>query len=245
MRINLHITVSLLICLLLLGSSVDAQLKHKGEVSGKPIGEIQPVKQGTSGQAGAPSQAGPTVINFDDLVTGGLGTGGPIPVTNQYASEGITFNSPVAIDFSKGNAIPGFAHSGTNAIEQCYAAEFCTAPIEIRFDQGQARVKVWVGYDSALLEKTPVILRAFDSSGKQIAQDSDNLNSVGPIPIRIPLEISTINQRNRLLTRSNIARVTVDFLDQNRYTNGLAVDDVEFERVEGVLTDNLPTYTKA
>jgi len=192
-------------------------------------------------QTSIAGQTGTTVINFDDLVTGGLGTGGPISVTNQYASQGVTFNGPVAIDFSKGDSISGFAHSGTIAIEQCYAAEFCTAPIEIKFNQGQSRVKVWVGYDSSLQEKTPVILRAFDSSGKQIAKASANLAEQGPIPIRIPLEVSTSNQRNKLLTRSNIARVTVDFSDNNRYTNGLAVDDVEFER--GVLPD-IPTTIK-
>ncbi len=236
MRTKLYVMAMIFICLLLIESSVDAQLTRENGLSSMPIDKIQPVEQ-----QGNANQAGPTVINFDDLVTGGLGTGGPMPVTNQYASQGVTFNSPVAIDFSKGNAIPGFAHSGTNAIEQCYAAEFCTAPIEIKFDQGQARVKVWVGYDSRIDQKTPVVMRAFDSSGKQIAQDSDNLNSYqGPIPIRIPLEVSTINPKNRLLTRSNIARVTVDFADETRYTNGLAVDDVEFQRVEGILPENEP-----
>jgi hypothetical protein len=230
---------ALFICFLLLVSSVNAQLTRRDAATNVPIGEIQPVKQ-----PGIAGQAGPTVINFDDLVTGGLGTGGPIHVTNQYASQGVTFNSPVAIDFSKGDAIPGFAHSGTNAIEQCYAAEFCTAPIEIRFDQGQARVKVWVGYDSKIQEKTPVILRAFDASGNQIARDEENLAEQGPIPINIPLEVSTINQRNPALTRSNIVRITVDFRDENRYTNGLAVDDVEFERVEGILPENMPESVK-
>lgn len=199
----------------------------------------QPIK--TPGEA---VQAGPTIINFDDLVAGGLGTGGPIAVTNQYASQGVTFNSPRAIDFSKGTAIPGFAHSGTNAIEQCYSQEFCTAPIEIRFSQGQARVKVWVGYDTTNNEKTPITLRAFDSSGKQIARDSENLMEGGPAPIQIPLEVSTINKRNPALTRSSIVRVTVDFEDKNRFTNGLAVDDVEFERAEGILPENLPQLVK-
>jgi len=209
-------------------------------ITGVLTEELQPSKQTSTA-----SQAGPIVINFDDLSTGGLGTGGPILVTNQYGSHGVTFNGPVAIDFSKGTAIPGFTHSGTNAIEQCYSAEFCTAPIEIKFSQGQSRVKVWVGYDSVLQEKTPVILRAFDSSGKQIAKAEENLAEQGPIPIRIPLEVSTLNQRNRLLTSPSIVRVTVDFLDENRYTNGLAVDDVEFERVEGIMLDNQPTLVKA
>lgn len=204
-----------------------------------PGGRQSPIKTPS-----ATVQAGPTIINFDDLVTGGLGTGGPISVTNQYASQGVTFNGPVAIDFSKGTAIPGFAHSGTNAVEQCYSQEFCTAPIDIRFSQGQARVKVWAGYDTTNNEKTPIILRAFDSSGKQIAKDSENLMEGGPTPIQIPLEVSTINQKNPLLTRNKIVRVIVDFADENRYTNGLAIDDVEFQRQEGILPENEPQLVK-
>jgi hypothetical protein len=239
MRTKLCLIVGLAICLSLLAGFGDSQLTRGAGTTNAPV-KLQPVKQPV-----ASGQPGPTVINFDDLVTGGLGTGGPIHVTDQYASLGATFNNPVAIDFSKGNAIPGFAHSGSNAIEQCYSVEFCTAPIEIKFNQGQARVKVWVGYDSSLGQKTPVVLRAFDTSGKQIAQDSANINEVGPIPIQIPLEISMINQKNRLLTRSNIARVTVSFADTNRFTNGLAVDDVEFERVEGILPETPPVAAKA
>ncbi len=239
MRLKFYVAV-LVICILLFGSSIDAQPTPRAGLTNIPLEDIQQIKQ-----PGAAAQTGPTVITFEDLVTGGWGTGGPIAVTNQYAPQGVTFNSPVAIDFSKGIAIPGFAHSGTIAIEQCYSQEFCTVPIEIRFSQGQARVKVWVGYDSTINEKTPVILRAFDLSGRQIAQDSDNLMEGGPIPIQIPLEVSTINQRNPLLTRNSIARVTVDFEDENRFTNGLAVDDVEFERVEGILPDQLPELVKS
>jgi hypothetical protein len=50
--------------------------------------------------------AAPTVINFDNLVTGRWGTGGPITVTNQYSAQGVTFNSPKAIDFLKRNCHP-------------------------------------------------------------------------------------------------------------------------------------------
>lgn len=212
-------------------------------VSISPGSEKNPIKQPIE-TASETVQSGPTIINFDDLNTGGLGTGGPVSVTNQYASQGVTFNNPFAIDFSKGTAIPGFAHSGTNAIEQCYSQEFCTAPIEIKFSQGQAHVKVWVGYDTTNNEKTPIILRAFDSSGKQIAKDSENLMEGGPTPIQIPLEVSTVNQKSSLLTRDSIVRVTVDFADENRFTNGLAVDDVEFQRLEGILPENEPQLVK-
>ncbi len=101
MRAKLYIAAALLICLLLLAYSIDAQLVRNEGVSGKPInvikpieqnntanqaiGEIKPIReQGTTGQAGTTSQAGAmcitrplnqagttTVINFDDLVTGG------------------------------------------------------------------------------------------------------------------------------------------------------------------------------
>lgn len=238
MRLKFYVAV-LVICILLFGSSIDAQPTPRAGFANIPLEDIQQIKQ-----TGAAAQTGPTVITFEDLVTGGWGTGGPIAVANQYSSQGVTFNNPVAIDFSKGIAIPGFAHSGTIAIEQCYSQEFCTVPIEIRFSQGQARVKVWVGYDSTINEKTPVILRAFDSSGNQIASAEENLAEQGPIPIQIPLEVSTINQRNPLLTRNSIVRVTVDFRDENRFTNGLAVDDVEFERVEGILPDVEPQLVK-
>lgn len=238
MRLKFYAAV-LVVCILLFGSSGDAQPTPRAGLTNIPLEDIQQIQQ-----PGVAAQTGPTVITFEDLVTGGWGTGGPIAVTNQYVSQGVTFNSPVAIDFSKGIAIPGFAHSGTIAIEQCYSQEFCTVPIEIRFSQGQARVKVWVGYDSTINEKTPVILRAFDSSGNQIARAEENLAEQGPIPINIPLEVSVINKIRPFLTRNSIVRVTVDFRDENRFTNGLAVDDVEFERVEGILPDIEPQLVK-
>jgi hypothetical protein len=182
--------------------------------------------------------AAPTVINFDNLVTGGWGTGGPIPVTNQYSAQGVTFNSPKAIDFSKGIAIPGFAHSGTIAIEQCYSAEFCSTPIEMKFNQPQSRVKVWVGIDTRISGKQEVTLRAFNSAGTQIAQDKRTIDpSAGPVPIQTSLQVvSSSNPKQKALTRSSIVRATVSFSDQNAFTNGLAVDDVEFENT-GILTN--------
>lgn len=239
MRIKL-IVVALLICLLLLGSSVDAQLKHKVGVSSKPIGEIPPVKQqggsgqaGTEGQSGAASQVGPTVINFDNLVTGGWGTGGPINVDNQYSAQGVTFNNARAIDYSKGIPIPGFAHSGTIAIEPCYASEFCSAPLEMKFNQAQSRVKVWVGIDSksAGNQKFDVTLRAFDNTGRQIAQDTTTLDATqGTVPIQTSLQVTSSNPRQKVVIRSSIVRATLSFSSPSgAFNNGLGVDDVEFE----------------
>jgi hypothetical protein len=228
MKTKSCVLATLFICLLLLVSSVDAQLTRKGGITSVPKGEIQP---------GVAGQAGPTVINFDNLVTGGWGTGGPISVTNQYSAQGVTFNSPKAIDFSKGIAIPGFAHSGTIAIEQCYSAEFCSTPIEMKFNQPQSRVKVWVGIDTRISGKQEVTLRAFNSAGTQIAQDKKTIDpSAGPVPIQTSLQVSSVNPKQKIVTRSSIVRATVSFSDSNAFTNGLAVDDVEFEST-GILAD--------
>src|SRR5262249_17035103 len=128
-----------------------------------------PINPYTSAPA-APASG--VVIDFEDLAPGGPGgAGSPVIVTNQYADKGIIFNSPVALDYSKGPfSIPGFAHSGAKAIEQCYGAEFCTKPFEMSFTRAQRRVKVWMGYSSRLNESRVVILRALDSSGVQVGQ---------------------------------------------------------------------------
>src|SRR5262249_53870180 len=93
--------------------------------------------------------AAPIVIDFEDLPAGPPGTDALVFVSGQYADQGILFFPfPSAFDYSRGSlAIPGFAHSGTKAIEGC-SAEFCTEPIEMSFTTAQPRVKVWVGFSS-------------------------------------------------------------------------------------------------
>jgi len=168
--------------------------------------------------------AAPVVIDFDDLATSGPGTGGQVLVLRQYADLGITFNGAFAIDYSKGQAIPGFAHSGNVAIEQCYGKEFCTTPIEMMFTSTQDRVKVWVGYSSRLLERRTIILTAFDAQGLVVAQAITGLGPSpnGPIPIQASLEATS--------GAANIERAQVAFLP-SALMNGLAVDDVEFDTV--------------
>jgi hypothetical protein len=171
------------------------------------------------------------VIDFEDLDAPGNGTPG-LNVGNQYADRGITFNFPDALDYSKGLfAIPGFAHSGTKAVELCYSQEFCTVPLGMDFTTGQSRVKVWVGYDavlgSTLDSPQTVILRAFDASGAQIGQDTATLGPAtdrNSIPIATPLEVTQ--------SAGNIVSATVGFLGAETrqiFNNALAVDDVEFD----------------
>ncbi len=105
------------------------------------------------------------LIGFDELATTGPGQGGQLRVFADYASRGVTFNGPWALDYSKGLPIPGFAHSGTIAIEQCYAKEFCSTPIEMTFTTGQARVKLWAGSSQRLSVNRVVLVRAYDASG--------------------------------------------------------------------------------
>src|SRR5262245_10539402 len=86
------------------------------------------------GLTGLNVSAAPVVIDFEDLPAGPVGASARVNVNSQYAARGIIFNDPVALDYSAGAvAIPGFTHSGTKAIEQCYSVEFCTTPIEMSF----------------------------------------------------------------------------------------------------------------
>jgi YVTN family beta-propeller protein len=176
------------------------------------------------------TSAAAVMINFEDLSTGGSGEGGQVLVSRQYADQGITFNDPFALDYSKGLPIRDFAHSGTKAIEQCYSKEFCTTPIQMTFTAGQKRVKVWVGYS----EKNPVnqktvILRAFDSAGVQVGQATATFQtSTAPIPIQTPLEV--------ISDSAKIYSVTVNMAHEANNVIGdmgsLAVDDVEFDTAE-------------
>ena len=96
------------------------------------------------------------VLTFDDL---SVPAGGRETVNTQY-TQGVTFNNVSAIDYSS----PGFAHSDTVGIEQCFAAEFCTTPITVNFTVAQRSVKVWVGASFPLAQPLQVRLTAFDAS---------------------------------------------------------------------------------
>ena len=163
------------------------------------------------------------LITFEEIAAGGPGQGTGTPVLNFYAAQGVIFKA-AALDYSKGIGIANFAHSGTKGIETCIAVEFCTAPIEASFTTPQARVKIRVGFDSALTQPITVVMRAFASNGTQVGQASATLNSNAvPTSIQTPIEITTAT--------ATITRVAVAIENGSTlaFTNGLAIDDFEFD----------------
>jgi hypothetical protein len=150
-------------------------------------------------------------LTFDDLPVGLIST--------QYGSQGATFNSPLVRDYSQ---MPGFAHSGKQAVELCFAAEFCTATLNVNFTTGEAHVKVFVGFTSQLSQASPVLLRALDQNGALVGQTTAVLGpSTGPIPVQVPLEVTS--------SSPNIRQITAGFAASGAFNNGLAFDDLEFD----------------
>lgn len=151
------------------------------------------------------------VLTFDDLAAG--------PISTQYQAQGATFNFPLVRDYSPS---PGFAHSGTKAIELCFAAEFCKSPLNVNFTAGETHVKVFVGFTSQLSQASPVLLRAWDANGALVGQQTAVLGqSTGPIPVQIPLEVTS--------AAANIRQITVGFASSDAFNNGLVLDDLAFD----------------
>lgn len=160
-------------------------------------------------------QAQPVVIDFEGMAQE--------PVFNQFAAQGVTFNGPLALNYA---ATPGFAHSGTRAVEVCFAQEFCSLPLEIGFTAAQAHAKVFVG-STGLAQPARVILRALDENGALVGQAEVALGPGTSIPVQNPLEVNSAS--------ANIRRLVVGFAPANpgdtAFNNGLVIDDVEFDVV--------------
>jgi len=165
------------------------------------------------------------IIDFEDIETTGWGTGGQTVISDQYQDRGVTFNSPVAIDYSKGLSIRGYAHSPTRAVEPCYSKEFCQTPVEMSFEIPVNYLKLWVGQSQSLSTPMKVRLQTYDEDGNRLGYDEMTMGpSDSPIPISIPLEVTSAEKP--------IYRADVGYMpDENGYVDnaGLAVDDVEFE----------------
>lgn len=187
---------------------------------------LLPMLQNAPAHVPSMRQTPPDLIDFEDLATTEIGTGGQTIVSDQYAARGVTFNNPSVIDYAGGVVgIPEFVHSGSNAIQQCYAKEFCATPLVMRFAEPQQRVKIWVGFKGRLDSESVVRLTAFDadSDGTAIASDSATLgpSRTPTIPVQTPLEVTTDGNA--------IRRVEVGFTPSSGLPSSLVFDDVEFE----------------
>jgi hypothetical protein len=99
--------------------------------------------------------------------------------------------------------MPGFAHSGTRAVELCFAAEFCTTPLNVSFTAAEKHVKLWAGYSAPLSQSVTVVMQALDQNGTMIGQTSAVLNASNmPIPVQTPLQIDTAEPAIREVTVS-------------------------------------------
>ena len=162
--------------------------------------------------------AAPVVINFEGL-------GHRAAVLAQFENQGISFNRASCIDYVVQPGYPaGYAHSGTKGIEQCFAQEFCSVPIEMTFTAGQRRVKAWVGVGFPNQVPFTVHLRAFTSTGVLAREATVVLppqNQVGLA--HAPIEVVAASALIRKATIS----LSVD--GQPAFMNSFTVDDVEFD----------------
>jgi len=168
---------------------------------------------------GRQALAAPVVLDFDGLAH-------RTTVIAQFAGKGITFNAPQVLDFTAlGLPLPQpFARSGTKGIEQCFATEFCTAPIEMQFTAPQRFVKAWVGASFPVVVPFTVVLTGFDAQGAQAAQASIEIGSaLAAQPITRPLEAVAPAQS---IVRATIAAIVGAEVSA---TNGMAIDDIEFD----------------
>jgi hypothetical protein len=163
------------------------------------------------------STAQAVTLNFEDRQP-------PITLLNQYSNSGVTFNGPQLLDYSQ---TPGFAHSGTRAIELCFAIEFCTTPLNVSFTTGQRRVRLWVGTSFPLSQPSTVVLQARDQNNVLVGQASTVLGpSNAAIPVQSPLAINAHSPSIRKLVLMFTAGPTGP-----AFNNGLVVDDLEFDNV--------------
>lgn len=182
---------------------------------------------GTSGTSAATRFTYFAAVSFDELITGGPGAGAVVTVNTQYAARGVSFNGLSAIDYSRGSsALPGFAHSGTVAVEPCVGVESCTQPVTAAFSAPQRTVCVWVGFSFRLDNPVQVRLTALDAGSSVVGTATAMLpaNSV-PTPIRTPLQV--------VAGAASITQLQVSI--PGGFNAALAVDDVTFAAGPGPL----------
>ncbi|HEX2404195.1 MAG TPA: hypothetical protein VHM29_05790, partial [Acidimicrobiia bacterium] len=135
-----------------------------------------------------------------------------------YIDRGIRFEGGTVLEYGD-----GFASSGRNGLEMCFAQEFCNTPFRISFESAQRSVSVLVGFNGRLGEALPVLMVAFDANGQRLVDNDVVLEPGSPVPVRHLLEVSDPEGR--------IWAVEIRWSDARRFTNLLVIDDVTFELV--------------
>lgn len=171
-----------------------------------------------------------TLLDFDDIPTGKAGY---VTLTTQLEATGVTFNSPVVINHSRAKV----TRSGSNALEQCFGAEFCAKPFAMKFRTPQSQVSVWIGHSSGLPGGGVVYMRAYDAGKNLVKEESAKLPAGSvPLPVQTKLSVSS--------TSAYITVVEVG-MEEGLPTNGLVLDDLEFQAasfqvVHGMVAPALP-----
>jgi hypothetical protein len=135
-----------------------------------------------------------------------------------YVDRGIRFEGGTVLEYGE-----GFASSGRNGLEMCFAEEFCTTPFRIRFESTQKSVSVLVGYNGRLGEAPPVLMVALDANGQRLVANDVVLETGSPVPVRYMLEVNDPEGR--------IREVQIRWSDATRFMNFLVIDDVTFELI--------------
>jgi hypothetical protein len=139
-------------------------------------------------------------------------------LSSQYSARGATFNFPLVRDYSQ---TPGLPHSGSQAMELCFAIEFCKSQLDVHFTTGQRHVKLFAGFSSQLEQPSLLRMRALDQNGNVVGESTATLGpSTGPIPVQVPLEVN--------LPAPRIREIVVGFASADAFNNGLVFDDLEF-----------------
>jgi hypothetical protein len=184
-------------------------MKRRASIPRHPAALIAVVALGILGFPSlSPAQV---VLSFDDVAAG--------PLSTQYATKGATFNLPMVRNYSQ---TPGFTHSGAQAVELCFAAEFCKGQLNVGFTTNQTHVMVFVGFTSPLGQASPVLMKALDQNGAVVGQATAVLGpSSIAIPVQVPLEI--------ISSAANIRQIIAGFASPDAFNNGLVFDDFEFD----------------
>jgi hypothetical protein len=160
-----------------------------------------------------PAGASAVTIDFEDRDAGDI-------VNAQYSSQGVTFsNGPGAYAYG-----PGFAHSGTKAIELCRppnSPEGCSfadpAPrIRADFTSGQTSVGVWVGNNNATQSRA-VRLTAFDEGGAEVGHQDVTMPANSPVTNHLTVTVGSPTIRRFEVAPTDTAQMF-----------DVVVDDVEF-----------------